>query len=79
MDFSKLGLGELKKLRNKTIEKWEAAGFLEGLSGHVKENIAQLYECCKSTLIEKKMDINTIKKDLSAFIKKITNKGEITI
>jgi hypothetical protein len=25
-------------------EKWEGLGFLEGLKGHVKENIAQLYE-----------------------------------
>jgi len=64
MDFSKLALGEIKKMRNEMVERWETAGFLEGLSGHVKENIAQLYECCKSTLIEKKMDINTIKKDL---------------
>jgi hypothetical protein len=27
-----------------TLSKWDGLGFLEGLDGHVKENVAQLYE-----------------------------------
>lgn len=38
----------LKKQRQRIIEIWDKSGFLEGLSGHVNENIAMMYECCKS-------------------------------
>jgi len=39
-----IGLNHMKEVRRQTQEKWEGLGFLEGLKGHVKENIAQLYE-----------------------------------
>lgn len=39
-----IGLNHMKQVRKQTQEKWEGLGFLEGLKGHVKENIAQLYE-----------------------------------
>jgi hypothetical protein len=39
-----IGLNYMKQIRKETQEKWEGLGFLEGLNGHVKENIAQLYE-----------------------------------
>ena len=39
-----IGLKHLKVIKEDTINKWDKLGFLEGLSGHRKENIAQLYE-----------------------------------
>ena len=39
-----IGLNHLKQIRKATQEKWDQLGFLKGLQGHVKENIAQLYE-----------------------------------
>ena len=46
-----IGLKHLKVIKEDTIEKWNKLGFLEGLRGHVKENIAQLYENQASHLI----------------------------
>ena len=34
----------MKDIRKQTQSKWETLGFLDGLKGHVKENIAQLFE-----------------------------------
>lgn len=45
----------MKKIREQTIEKWNHLGFLEGLSGHVKENIAQLY-CCQASALLNEVD-----------------------
>jgi len=42
---------ELKIIRANTISKWDSLGFLDGLSGHINPKIAELYECCKSTLL----------------------------
>ena len=39
-----IGLNHMKTIRNQTQAKWNSLGFLDGLKGHVKENIAQLYE-----------------------------------
>jgi len=41
----------MKAIRKETQAKWESLGFLEGLKGHVKENIAQLYENQASSLL----------------------------
>jgi hypothetical protein len=46
-----IGLKHLKVIKEDTINKWDKLGFLEGLRGHVKENIAQLYENQASHLI----------------------------
>ena len=46
-----IGLNHMKAIRRETQQKWESLGFLEGLKGHVKENIAQLYENEASTLL----------------------------
>jgi hypothetical protein len=46
-----IGLNHMKAIRKETQSKWESLGFLEGLKGHVKENIAQLYENQASTLL----------------------------
>jgi hypothetical protein len=46
-----IGLKHLKVIKEDTINKWNRLGFLEGLKGHVKENMAQLYENQASYLI----------------------------
>ena len=50
-EVGNIGLEHLKQIRSKTIGKWNKLGFLEGLKGHVKENIAQLYENQASSLL----------------------------
>ena len=39
-----IGLKHLKVIKEDTINKWDKLGFLDGLGGHGRENIAQLYE-----------------------------------
>lgn len=39
-----IGLSHMKTVRENVQRKWDSLGFLDGLKGHVKENIAQLYE-----------------------------------
>jgi hypothetical protein len=46
-----IGLNHMKAIRQETQAKWDSLGFLEGLKGHVKENIAQLYENQASSLL----------------------------
>ena len=46
-----IGLKHLKVIKEDTINKWEKLGFLDGLKGHLKENVAQLYENQASHLI----------------------------
>ena len=46
-----IGLKHLRVIKEDTIKKWEDLGFLEGLDGHQKDNIAQLYENQASYLI----------------------------
>jgi hypothetical protein len=46
-----IGLKHLKVIKEDTINKWDRLGFLDGLKGHVKENMAQLYENQASHLI----------------------------
>jgi hypothetical protein len=46
-----IGLKHLKVIKEDTINKWDKLGFLEGLRGHMKENVAQLYENQASYLI----------------------------
>ena len=46
-----IGMKHLKVIKEDTINKWDKLGFLEGLNGHLKENIAQLYENKASHLI----------------------------
>jgi hypothetical protein len=46
-----IGLKHLKVIKEDTINKWDKLGFLEGLKGHIKENMAQLYENQASFLI----------------------------
>jgi hypothetical protein len=46
-----IGLKHLKVIKEDTIQKWDKLGFLEGLKGHMRENVAQLYENQASFLI----------------------------
>jgi len=46
-----IGLKHLRVIKEDTIKKWDDLGFLEGLEGHQKDNIAQLYENEASYLI----------------------------
>ena len=46
-----IGLKHLKVIKEDTINKWDRLGFLDGLKGHIKENMAQLYENQASHLI----------------------------
>jgi len=46
-----IGLKHLKVIKEDTIGKWDKLGFLEGLKGHMRENVAQLYENQASYLI----------------------------
>jgi len=46
-----IGLKHLKVIKEDTLQKWNSLGFLDGLKGHVKENVAQLYENQATNLI----------------------------
>jgi len=46
-----IGLKHLRVIKEDTIKKWDDLGFLEGLDGHQKDNVAQLYENQASYLI----------------------------
>jgi len=50
-EVGNIGLKHQKAIREATVNKWGDLGFLEGLDGHVRENIALLYENQASTLI----------------------------
>ena len=51
-----IGLNHMKKIRKDTFDKWNSLGFLDGLKGHVQENIAQLFENQASTLLTESTD-----------------------
>ena len=46
-----IGLKHLRVIKEDTVKKWDDLGFLEGLDGHQKDNVAQLYENQASYLI----------------------------
>ena len=58
-EVGNIGLEHLKQIRSKTIAKWGKIGFLEGLKGHVRENIAQLYENQASSLLNESTSSNS--------------------
>ena len=39
-----IGADHMRQIRLETQQRWDELGFLDGLKGHVKENIAQLFE-----------------------------------
>jgi hypothetical protein len=44
-------LREMAEIRKNTEKKWESLGFLEGLKGEARNNLAQLYEGQASCII----------------------------
>ncbi len=52
-------MNHMKQVRKETQLKWDSLGFLEGLKGHVKENIAQLYENQANTLLTESTTTNS--------------------
>jgi hypothetical protein len=42
-----------EQIRSQIQAKWDSLGFLDGLNGHIKPEIASLYECCKTAKIER--------------------------
>jgi hypothetical protein len=57
-EVGNIGLKHQKAIREATVNKWESLGFLEGLEGHIKENIALLYENQASSLITETTNTN---------------------
>ena len=55
-EVGNIGLKHQKAIREATVNKWNNLGFLEGLDGHMKENIALLYENQASVLINETTD-----------------------
>jgi hypothetical protein len=55
-EVGNIGLKHQKAIREATVNKWGDLGFLEGLEGHVRENIALLYENQASVLINETTD-----------------------
>mgnify|MGYP003624163680 CR=1 FL=1 len=55
-EVGNIGLKHQKAVREATVSKWNDLGFLEGLEGHVRENIALLYENQASVLINETTD-----------------------
>ena len=51
-----IGLNHMKAVRQQTQTKWDSLGFLEGLKGHVKENVAQLFENQATSLLTEATD-----------------------
>jgi hypothetical protein len=65
----------IKPLTNRKAinNRWKELGFLDGLKGHLKENIAQLYESEASQLL-KKEDVPIVKAQMNdGFGKKKAN------
>ena len=58
-EVGNIGLEHLKQIRGKTLSKWNKLGFLEGLKGHVKENVAQLFENQASALLNESTSSNS--------------------
>lgn len=50
-EVGNIGLKQLREQRELTTNKWAKFGLLEGLEGHMKENIAQLFENQASFMI----------------------------
>jgi len=45
------GFQTQQEIRQQTVNNWSSLGFLDGLDGHVRENIATLFESQAATLI----------------------------
>jgi hypothetical protein len=57
-----MGLLQMRRIREQNRSKWDSLGFLQGLRGHVKENITELYKCCDGSTKIKGLIKHSIKK-----------------
>ena len=48
-----IGTNSMKLIREDVINKWDKLGFLDGLDGYSKDNVAQLFENQASYLIKR--------------------------
>ena len=57
---------EIKKRRDEIRAKWEASGFLAGLTGMANEKIVEKFQCCTNSKLKIKdmLNLTEIKKDL---------------
>ncbi|MFW6273099.1 MAG: hypothetical protein ACOC2U_04910 [bacterium] len=55
-EVGNIGLKQLREQRELTTNRWDKIGLLEGLSGNVKENCAQLFENQLSHMINEQSD-----------------------
>lgn len=50
-EVGNIGMRHQQSIREQTVNRWNNLGFLDGLDGHVRENIATLYEGQASALL----------------------------
>ncbi len=50
-EVGNIGMEHMRQVQEDTVNRWSELGFLGGLDGHVRENIATLYEGQASALI----------------------------
>ena len=55
-EVGNIGLKQLREQRVITTNRWDALGLLEGLTGHIKENCAQLFETQLSYMMNESTD-----------------------
>lgn len=62
-NFDSIDLNHMAKVREEIKDKWEKSGLLDGIKGlsKNKENLAKLYECCKSAKLDDGLFPHSIK------------------
>jgi len=48
LNTGKINPKDVNKVREETVNKWDKLGFLDGLTGNIREDITQLY-CCEAS------------------------------
>ena len=56
--MEEITLKQLREMREATTKRWKESGFLDGLNGNIKENIALMFDCCPSYIINEDDEIN---------------------
>jgi signal transduction protein with GAF and PtsI domain len=58
--MEEITLKQLREIREATIKRWKESGLLDGLTGNIKENVASMFECCPSYIINEDNETNNI-------------------
>lgn len=69
--LSKLEIAHMKEVRKMVTNKWDDLGFLEGLKGHVKPNIAMLFESKTQQMLDDKTEDLEFAAELDKFKQEI--------